>query len=108
MSTLEEELALRSVEKIVRPEGSVKSDGAEPYDQGVAIWNSSNEIIGRVDYEPIGDGNFMASYWRFNPLTLKVETEFRNLSQLDLYNWINNDSEEYYLNNIKPIPTVEG
>lgn len=107
MATLEEELALRTVEKLVQPGGSVQNNGDESFDQGVAVWNAANEIIGRIDYEPVGDGNFIVSYWQFNPLNQKIETEYRNMSQLDLYAWINNDSEEYYLNNVKPLPTIE-
>lgn len=104
MATLEEELALRSIDKLVRPEGSVTPE--DGIDQGVAVWNSDNVIIGRIDYEPIDGTLFMTKFWYVVP-NVGITTEFRQLDKDTLYAWLNNDSEEYYLQNIKPIPVVE-
>lgn len=107
MPSLEEELALRTITKAVRQHGSVEDVDGNHIDEGVAIWDANDNIVGRVDYEPVGDGTFLTSYWYFDPISAKIVTENRIMSQQDLYYWINNDSEEYYLSNIKLLPQVE-
>jgi hypothetical protein len=107
MTELEEILELRKIIKEVREGGSVQVIDGQTSDQGVAIWNSSNIAIGRVDYELIEGDSYMTNYWWFDPQYGKVFTEHRVLSKDALYEWINNDSEVYYLNSIRPIPVVE-
>lgn len=107
MATLEEELALRFIEKQVRPNGSVDIVDGQGIDEGVAIWDKDNTIIGRIDYEPVGDGTFLTNYWWFDSDLKKIFKESRIMSQIDLYTWINNDSQDYYLKNIKDLPTIQ-